>query len=462
MNLQVVLIALSLQIFVVESVFLASAVKVNGTLPLGVPLAGYNYPPRRIDYWPLPVTRRYTTWMEPNIGSWDPTWVKALVIDDGNERFSFVTIDVIGADGFINRKAWEIAADKGFTIPWEKCTFSGSHTHSGPGAISSSFLWSIAPATDLLVPELQRQLATSVAEAMLEAEATLQPAFIDIGNGNLTGVTHNRRYPESPYVQYDTVDHNLGVIRIDDAQGNPLVTLWNFAIHGICYDAPNMKTTSDVMGSVCDWIEDNIGGVAMFWNGDAGDVNPIFSVACQGGPVWSGGEVIGKAVQQVRSTLIPSNEVEMASASTDVSFGPTQLNLTLQRIDNCTSGGPLDICSLCMVLNCDENIHLNEAWVENTPKFNAFRISVNGKDNLIVTIPGEALTQLGTEIRNDSRILGFKNTILMGYTNNHMGYFATANEYDVGGYESLLTFWGIGTAAKIRASCYDVASQVTP
>lgn len=46
------------------------------------------------------------------------------------------------------------------------------------------------------------------------------------------------------------------------------------AIHGICYDAPNMQFCSDVMGSVCDWIEENIGGVAYFINGDAGDVNP--------------------------------------------------------------------------------------------------------------------------------------------------------------------------------------------
>jgi len=58
--------------------------------------------------------------------------------------------------------------------------------------------------------------------------------------------------------------------------------------------------------------------------------------------------------------------------------------------------------------------------------------------------------------------MGFDQTLLAGYTNNHMGYFATANEYDIGGYESLLTFWGIQTAAKVRESCYLVASQVKP
>lgn len=51
-----------------------------------------------------------------------------------------------------------IAASNGFTVPFEKTMFSAAHTHSGPGAISPSFLWSIAPATDLLVPECKYTL----------------------------------------------------------------------------------------------------------------------------------------------------------------------------------------------------------------------------------------------------------------------------------------------------------------
>lgn len=35
------------------------------------------------------------------------------------------------------------------------------------------------------------------------------------------------------------------------------------AIHGICYDAPNMNFTTDVMGAITDWVEDDIGGIVM-------------------------------------------------------------------------------------------------------------------------------------------------------------------------------------------------------
>ena len=43
-----------------------------------------------------------------------------------------------------------------------------------------------------------------------------------------------------------------------------------------------------------------------------------------------------------------------------------------------------------------------------------------------------------------------------------MGYFATAREYEVGGYESILTMWGEGTAERIRQSVKEAASRVKP
>jgi len=329
-----------------------------------------------------------------------------------------------------------------------------------PGALSPAFLWSVAPATDLYVPKIGRMFAESIAKALLEAEKNLEPALMDIGMGNLTGVTHNRR--NSPWVNYGTIDPHLGVIRVDKADGTPLATVWNYAIHGICYDAPNMKFCSDVMGSVCDWIESNIGGVALFMNGDAGDVNPIFSVCCNNGPNFSGGPVIGKAVQTVRDGLNPTNVVSMMSHSQKVPFGPTNLNLTLDRLDNCTRGGPLDIYRICVILDCDANIHLPSSWLPENPVFNAVKFTIHGVNSVIVSIPGEALVELGWQIRNDTQDLHFTNTFLQGYTNDHLGYFATANEYEWGDYEGLLTFWGIGTADRIRKACYTVAKAVAP
>jgi hypothetical protein len=37
--------------------------------------------------------------MNPSKGIIDPTWVKALVIDDGRTPVAFVTLDMIGSSG---------------------------------------------------------------------------------------------------------------------------------------------------------------------------------------------------------------------------------------------------------------------------------------------------------------------------------------------------------------------------
>jgi len=254
----------------------------------------------------------------------------------------------------------------------------------------------------------------------------------------------------------------LGIIRVDQLDGTPMATVWNYAIHGICYVAPNMKFSSDVAGSVNTWVEQNVGGISMFINGDAGDVNPIFSVCCTNRPNFSGGPVIGKAVAQTRATLKPTSIIQMQSANARVNFGMTQLNLTLSRLDNCTTGGPLDICAICEVLDCTENIQMGPSWVETVPRFTAFRFGINGKQSVVVSIPGEAIVELGWQIRNDTLDMGYDNTLLAGYSNNHMGYFTTPNEYVIGGYESLLTFWGINTAETIRQGCKTVALAARP
>ena len=161
-------------------------------------------------------------------------------------------------------------------------------------------------------------------------------------------------------------------------------------------------------------------------------------------------------------SLKPSSDGTLAIASKRVDFGPVVLNATLARFDNCSSGGELDICTICRVIDCKLDGGFQSGWIENTPLFTAVRLDVNGKKIAMVTMPGEALLELGWQIRNDTAALGFDSTFLVGYSQAHMGYFATPNEYDIGGYESQLTLWGIGTSAAVRSGVFNVASKLAP
>jgi len=258
-----------------------------------------------------------------------------------------------------------------------------------------------------------------------------------------------------------TIDPHLGVVRVDDLEGNPIATLWNFAIHGICWGPDNMLFSGDIQGGSCEHIEQLIGGVALFVNADAGDIDPT-DEACSGQPNYAGAPIIAQAVQNTRNNISTSTTADISIASQFIDFGPTDLNATLGRFDNCTKGGFLDICSICRVTRCDLNTHLPESWIEQNPKFNAFRVTIADVDTVFVSMPGEPLVELGWMVRNDTQDLGFEQTFLCGYTNSHMGYFATPNEYDFGGYESELTLWGVDTALMIRAGCKSVAGQLAP
>lgn len=197
--------------------------------------------------------------------------------------------------------------------------------------------------------------------------------------------------------------------------GKPIATLWNFAIHGVCYGPDNMDLSSDIMGRVNAVIEQNVGGVSLFANSDAGDVDPAPG-ACNNAPHFVGADLIAATVQQKRASLEPTGVITLQHYAQAVPFGHTNLNLTLARLSNCTQGGFLDICGICRWLDCDLNLHLDSSWVENDPKFSAVRLTVNGVHNLIVTVPGEPIVELGTWIRNETQPLGFNNVHVFGYS----------------------------------------------
>jgi len=72
----------------------------------------------------------------------------------------------------------------------------------------------------------------SVATVLATARHKMVAAKMNVTMDTLIGVTRNRRADISPFVKTDSIDPHLGVIRIDDLDGNVIATIWNFAIHG--------------------------------------------------------------------------------------------------------------------------------------------------------------------------------------------------------------------------------------
>lgn len=54
-----------------------------------------------------------------------------------------LTIDAIGSDGTLLKLAVSQAQARGVNISLDRVILSASHSHSGPGALTPSFLWAI-------------------------------------------------------------------------------------------------------------------------------------------------------------------------------------------------------------------------------------------------------------------------------------------------------------------------------
>ena len=73
------------------------------------------------------------------------------------------------------------------------------------------------------------------------------------------------------------MDPQIGVLRLDSKNGETLAVVYNFACHPI-QGVPSGGNTADITGFASKVIEDNLsdGAVALFLQGCAGDINPVF------------------------------------------------------------------------------------------------------------------------------------------------------------------------------------------
>ncbi len=426
---------------------------VDITPPVGVPLGGHGGPPRRLANPDLDASN-FHTFFAPSTGVRDPILAKALVLDDGVDRVAFLTLDLIAADAHAAEVVAQKLAQRGVVLDPRHVMLCASHNHSGPGAISDLAFWQLV-AMDLFQFSIFDALTSKLADALELAVQSLEPAHLAIGSGQLTTITKNRRAGLSPHYSASSIDPELGVIAFDRPDGSPLATLYNFAIHGTAYGAPNMEYSADLMGEASQWIESQLGGTAFFINGAEGDISPDRSVA-SGGPAIAAalGLELGQKVLQIRAGLAPVPDVDLASAWAERDMGAPALTLTATS----AAQAPPQFQAVLAVLPPATNvgIPLPGGFMDRSFRYQAVRL----QNTLLSSVPGEALHEIGLEIKARGAALGFDRTFVCGLANGHMSYITTPTEYAVGGYESIATLFGANTGDKVITSCEAVAAQV--
>ena len=204
----------------------------------------------------------------------DPLFAKTLVLDDGKTKAVIITMDIINVN-FDELSKIRTRIEKELKIPGNNVMINASHNHWVNDQLAEDYM----DRTFLAVKEaVQNMIPVKVGGgAGLEKRISMNRRLL-LTNGKEW--TIRRATPEPPDEMVkgvvDAFDPEIGILRIDKADGKPLAVLFTFADHNYT-GVPNRGASAGFPGFASKVIEENLGNgaIALFMQGAAGDITPI-------------------------------------------------------------------------------------------------------------------------------------------------------------------------------------------
>lgn len=200
----------------------AGVAKVNITPPVGLELSGWSF--------------------GPSVGVLDELYAKVLLLESNGRQAAIITADLIGFNTeYVTAIREGIASEMNMNA--SDVLISCSHTHSGPATM---FLRRWGEIDEDYVKVVQKQIIGAATVAAKE----MQEARIGAGKGRADGVGVNRRDGED-----GAVDPEVGVIRVDNAQGEMMAVLMNYSCHTVAAHNYKNLISADYPGYAMGVIE---------------------------------------------------------------------------------------------------------------------------------------------------------------------------------------------------------------
>lgn len=385
-------------------------------------------------------------------GIHDPLYVRALLLSDGREEIVIAICDLVGVSARLVEQARSIIeAECG--IPARNVCIAATHTHDGPEDV-------IRRGERAYVNDT----AHKIAGAVRIARAAARPVTLKLGTADVATVSQNRRDPEGPIETRAKV-----LLAAPPGQVTPVATLVNFACHPTVLERDNYLYTADFPGATTAFLERALGGAAIFMQGAAGDINPVW-MRHDFDEAERIGKILGAAATRTALELRPLGEGQWAvnlswseitpqePAPGTVLSGPrvrgAQRFLDLpRRVPAPQAELEREIASIEVRLAAltEEDVSgrrslrpgLNQLRIERAryrgitvepgttqrAEVQALRIS---DECAIVCLPGEFLVEIGWELE---RRCGVRHLLVCGYSNDYLSYVPMAKHFPEAGYE---------------------------
>ena len=210
------------------------------------------------------------------------------------------------------------------------------------------------------------------------------------------------------------MDRQIGLIRLEKADGKLLALITNYAMHGTVLGGENTRISGDAPGVVAEYVEQKLGAPMLYINGAAGNIAPIYTVypdfesghlsqfrVLLGDPILDANAHLGSTTAQVELTL--GERIVETPRKSGIGWAP-DLGNYLHR----TSTGATMIRLPVRFLRINSDIAV---WAA----------------------PLELFCEIAIDVRNQSP---FPFTFYFGYCNGWLGYLPTKAEFARGGYEA--------------------------
>lgn len=401
------------------------------TPPVGVPLAGYGGGARRLGF-DLFNRYPYATLLTPSEGVLDPIRVKAMVLTRGKKKLIFISMDTVAVTADIRKDLLERLKKK---HGWgaHEVFISATHTHSGPGTLSKSTLWSVL-AADVFQQKIYDQFIHDIVRVVEEAFASQEPADLWAFEFKMSEIQKNRRKKEGHF------DPMTNVLLAKNKMGNWLGGMVNVAVHGTSLGASNLCYSADLPGAMERAVQARLKNInsakanrvptILFINGAEGDVAP----AKRGRD-----NLLGLAdlfAGQFMASLPTARGIgpDWSVRSEEVKFSSASLNVR----------GCIQNKTLRSLIPKEFRLWIGFLLPSETQVW-----TIRLGDLALMTWPGEATTSVGFALKQAANKGEGVHPWLMGLTNDYLGYFTTEEEYHSLTYEACGSLFGPNATQQI-------------
>jgi hypothetical protein len=325
---------------------------------------------------------------------------RAVAFRKGDVSVAFVGLDLLGFPSVLGDR---VRAKVG-RIPARNILIGSTHTHSAPDCYA--FPDDKGDHTgDLAYID---SVVEKAAEALNEAIDRLGPASLKIASGEARGkIAYNYYAPE-------LYDRRMGVIQAVDPSGKAIATVVNYAIHPEVLGNKLGILSPDLIGPMCDAIEAHAGGTALFMNSAQGGM--VTADNREPGPAGKDGEA------RTWEECLRIGRLMAGEAMRILGDAPSQPDPSLfcESIDVRL---PVDSDTMWAVV-----LHSPLKYPHDADRAVRTRVNlVNLGDAQILTIPGEALPNIGFYLKRKMR---GRHNLLFGLTNDAFGYILTKVDFD--------------------------------